>query len=327
MTHAPCHRWTVSHDDAGQRLDQFVHAQLPQFSRTRIQKLIASGDITLNDSPAAASHAVQTGDRIFAQEPEPVSAEPQAQDIPLDVVFEDEHLMVINKAAGMVVHPGRGVVDGTLVNALLARPHAVSSIGGVMRPGIVHRLDKDTTGLMIVAKTDAAHTKLSEDLAARKITRLYVALALRKFETDRGTIETQIARNPGNRLKMMVRGGADARDARTHWRVLERLGGVTQIECKLDTGRTHQIRVHMAHINHPIMGDEVYGGTAALAAQLISPYDTQLRAIIKNLGRQMLHAHEIKFMHPITGEVLHFKVPPPKDYQAILERLRQSSNA
>ncbi len=318
------HRWTATEEDEGQRLDHAITSRLTGLSRTRVQKLIQGGHVTLNGEPVLPSRALHAGDEIHVVEPPPESIAPQPEDIPLTVVFEDDDLLVVDKPAGMVVHPGRGVSEGTLVNALLGRPHTISTIGGYLRPGIVHRLDKDTTGLMIVAKNDAAHITLSEALAARTITRLYVALALRKFENDRGTIETTMARNQTNRLKMMVRGGSDAKDARTHWRILQRFGGISQIECKLDTGRTHQIRVHMAHINHPILGDELYGGSAALATQLVSPYDTQLKGMLKNLKRQMLHAHELKFTHPKSGEVLHFKSAPPADYQQILEALRKS---
>lgn len=306
------------------RLDQVVAQVVGALSRTRVQKLISSGDVTVNELTANASYSVSAGDIISVLEPPAVDAAPQPQDIALDVVYEDDDLLVINKPAGMAVHPGKGIPDGTLVNALLAREHAVSSIGGVMRPGIVHRLDKDTTGLLIVAKGDGAHLKLSEALAARKISRRYVALALRNFQEDGGTVEASVGRNPKNRLKMAVREGIDTREARTHWRVLERFRGVAQVECKLDTGRTHQIRVHMAHIGHPILGDETYGGGADLAIQLISPYDTSLRAALKGVQRQMLHAHDLKFDHPRTGELMHFKQPPPRDFQAILERLRQA---
>lgn len=326
MSDPEVHNWVISNEEAGQRIDHYVVARLPQYSRTRVQKLIQSGGIAVNGSGVLPSYALRGGDVLDVTEPPPTEAAPQAEDIPLNVVYEDDDLLVVDKPAGMVVHPGRGVNEGTLVNALLGRPHTVSSIGGVTRPGIVHRLDKDTTGLLIVAKNDPAHVKLSEDLASRKIVRLYVALAMRKFEEDRGTIDEPVGRHPTNRLKMTVRRGRDAREARTHWRVIERLGGISQIECKLDTGRTHQIRVHMAHIKHPIVGDELYGGTAVLASQLISPHDTKLRARIKNLGRQMLHAHEIKFSHPRTGEVLHFKSSPPADYQQILELLRASTD-
>lgn len=324
MTSSQRHTFTINDEQAGMRLDQVVAQTVGALSRTRVQKLIASGDVCVNDGAANASYSVSAGDVISVLEPPPVDAAPKAQDIPLDVVFEDDDLLVINKAAGMAVHPGKGVPDGTLVNALLGRPHSVSSIGGVMRPGIVHRLDKDTTGLLIVAKTDSAHLALSEALAAREISRRYLALALRNFQEDGGTVEASVGRNPKNRLKMAVRDGADTREARTHWRVLDRFRGVAQIECKLDTGRTHQIRVHMAHIGHPILGDETYGGGADLAIQLISPYDTSLRAALKAVQRQMLHAHDLKFKHPRTGEAMHFKQPPPRDFQAILERLRQA---
>lgn len=319
------HEWTVGADDAGLRLDQTVAAVLTTLSRTRIQKLIASGDVTVNADTAMASRTMHPGDVISLVEPPPQEISPQPESIELDVVFEDDDLLVINKPAGMAVHPGKGISSGTLVNALLGRPHSVSTIGGYLRPGIVHRLDKDTTGLLLVAKNDQTHIALSEALAARTISRRYVAIALRKFEDDRGTVDATVGRNSRNRLKMSVREGHDVKAARTHWRVLERFGGIAQIECKLDTGRTHQIRVHMAHIGHPILGDELYGGGADLAIQLISPYDTQLRATIKAVERQLLHAHELKFTHPRTGETMHFKSEPPKDYQVILQRLRASA--
>lgn len=316
--------WTVESTEDGQRLDQAVAAHLKTISRTRIQKLIAAGDITLNAATYPASHTVRAGDSICAVEPEPKTIAPQPESIELDVLYEDDDLLVINKPAGMAVHPGRGIETGTLVNALLGRPHAISSIGGYLRPGIVHRLDKDTTGLLIVAKNDQAHVTLSQTLADRKISRRYVALALRKFEEDQGTIDAPLGRNARNRLKMMVREGHDVKEAKTHWRVLERFGGIAQIECKLDTGRTHQIRVHMAHIGHPILGDVTYGGSTELATQLISPHDTRLRATLKTAERQMLHAHRLKFDHPRTGETMSFSMDPPADYQAILEQLRKS---
>ncbi len=319
------HAWVVTTEEAGQRLDQAIAAHLPHLSRTRIQKLIQSGDIALNRKPSTASHAVHVGNRIDVTEPPPEAATPQPESIELNVVFEDDDLIVIDKCAGMAVHPGKGISSGTMVNALLGRTHSISTIGGVLRPGIVHRLDKDTTGLIMVAKNDQTHIALSEALQARKVSRLYVALALRRFDTDRGTIEASIGRNQSNRLKMTVREGHDVKEARTHWRVLERFGGISQIECKLDTGRTHQIRVHLSHTGHPILGDVLYGGSAALAMQFVSPYDTQFKAVIKELSRQMLHAHELKFVHPRTGEAMHFKSAPPEDYQGILTRLRAAA--
>lgn len=308
----------------GTRLDHVIAGEIPELSRTRIQKLIVAGDVLVNGEKALSSYTVRENDAIQISIPPPAEATPLAQDIPLDVVYEDDDLLIINKPAGMAVHPGKGIQDGTLVNALLARPHAISSIGGVMRPGIVHRLDKDTTGLVIVAKNDFTHTTLSDALARREISRRYLALALRNFATDHGTVEAPIGRNPKNRLQMAVGDGPDARDARTHWRVLERFRGICQIECKLDTGRTHQIRVHMSHIGHPLLGDEVYGGGPDLAIQLISPHDTSLRAALKSVSRQMLHAHDLKFVHPRTQQSLHFNQPPPQDFLWMVDRLRQS---
>lgn len=318
------HQWQVAQDDAGQRIDQAIAGHLSHLSRSRVQKLIQNGHVTLDNRTVLPSHSLVGGETITLVEPAPETELPQPEALPLNVVHEDDDLLVIDKDAGMVVHPGRGVNTGTLVNALLARPHTLSAVGGPIRPGIVHRLDKETSGLLIVAKNDETHIALARALQDRSIVRLYRALALRKFEDDQGTIEAPIARHPGNRLKMAVRDTPDARPSRTHWRIQNRFGGITQIECKLDTGRTHQIRVHMAHVGHPLLGDELYGGTANLAIQFVAPNNTSLKSMIKNIKRQMLHAHEIHFTHPRSGQAMKFQSEPPRDYQVILKALQAS---
>lgn len=325
VTDAENPRFSFDEGSAGVRLDQAIAERMPGVSRTRIQKWIVAGSVLVNGEKVLSSYSIRPGDTAVVDEPVLIESKALPEQIPLDVRFEDDDLLVINKPAGMAVHPGKGVHSGTVVNALLGREHSLSVIGGVMRPGIVHRLDKDTTGLMMVAKNDFAHKALSNALQKREVSRRYVALALRSFAEDQGTVEAPMGRNPKNRLKMSVGDGPDAREARTHWRVLERFKGVALIECKLDTGRTHQIRVHMAHIGHPILGDVTYGGLVELAVQLISPYDTSLRAVLRGVPRQMLHAHELKFVHPRTGETVHIKQAPPADYLAVVERLRQGA--
>jgi 23S rRNA pseudouridine1911/1915/1917 synthase len=268
---------------------------------------------------------VHAGDRLTVDVPPPAPAEPQAQEIPLNVVFEDEHLLVLNKPPGLVVHPGAGSPDGTIVNALLARPGAVSSIGGVERPGIVHRLDKDTSGLMLIAKTDTTHLALSRALAERRIRRIYRAIALRNFEKQQGKVDAPLGRHPTQRTKMMVNSPVTSRDAVTHWKVIEQFRGLTLIECRLETGRTHQIRVHMAHEKHPVLGDDTYGGTHTLALQVIAQRSSRLKAVLSRVDRQMLHARQIAFVHPITQEDMQFEVEEPEDFQKVLIALREDA--
>ncbi len=319
------HHFTFDESVAGLRVDQAVARSLPGVSRTRIQRWITSGDVMVNGEKVLSSYAVKPGDVAIVTEPAP-EAGPVTQEIELDVKFEDDDVLVVNKPAGMAVHPGKGISEGTLVNALLARSHPLSSIGGDQRPGIVHRLDKDTTGLLMVAKTDFAHKVLADALQRREVSRRYVALALRNFQEDQGTIDAPICRDPRNRLRMTVGEGPDSRPSRTHWRIIERFRGLAEIECKLESGRMHQIRVHLAHINHPVLGDTTYGGQADLATQLISPHDTSLRAALKAVSRQMLHAHDLRFKHPRSGELIHIQEAPPEDYQEIRERLRQAGS-
>ncbi len=308
-------------DEAGRRLDAALATRLGDLSRARVRRLVEAGDVRLNGKPAKPSLAVHDGDMADVTIPDPEPAQPPAQEMPLRVMHEDEDLLVIDKPAGLVVHPGAGTRDGTLVNALLARPGSLSAIGGVLRPGIVHRLDKDTSGLMLVAKNDLSHRRLSEALASREITRVYWALALRAFRETAGAVEAPIGRHPTVRTKMGVveHGG---RAALTRWRVRENFGPFSLVECRLATGRTHQIRVHLSHIGHPVLGDDLYGGGAALAMQLCPPRDQALRTSLSAATRQMLHARELAFAHPRSGEAMHFLSEPPADMAAILAALR-----
>lgn len=312
----------VTAPDCGMRLDAFLASQNLSLSRTRLQRLIDQQAITVNGQPQASRYSVQPGDQVQIEIPDPEPASPRAQEIPLEVVHEDECLLVINKPASLVVHPGAGAPDGTLVNALLARPGSVSSIGGVERPGIVHRLDKDTSGLLVVAKTDQAHRFLTESLAEREVMRKYLAIAMRRFTTQRGTIDSPIGRHPTVRTKMHVSDRDDARTAKTHYRVVEAYGNFSLVQCRLETGRTHQIRVHLAHINHPILGDDVYGGGQSVAAGLTQHLKPATRNTIKTVRRQMLHAYKLSFRHPVTGETLSFSAEPPEDFREVLQALR-----
>lgn len=278
---------------AGLRIDQFVATHLPTLSRARVQVLLKSGHITLNGAVAKPSAKVRAGDLVRVVEPPPVSAEIAAQDIPLEVLFEDDDLIVINKPAGLVVHPAAGNRDGTLVNALLHHCQELSGVGGVERPGIVHRLDKDTTGCLVAAKNDVAHRSLVRQFAGRSVVKIYLALASGRFARVSGDVEAPIGRHPVHRKKMAVveRG----RPARTGWRVLRKLPGGSLVECTLHTGRTHQIRVHLKHLGHPLLGDEVYGKRG-------------------DFPRQMLHAWKLAFTHPRTGAPLSFQSPIPADF-------------
>ena len=311
---------TVGPEDEGLRLDRVLARHLPEFSRTRLQALIAEGRVRRNGQPitGGAAKAV-TGERYGIEVPAPEEAAPAAQDIPLDIVHEDAHLIVIDKPAGMVVHPAPGNPDGTLVNALLHHCGAsLSGIGGVRRPGIVHRLDKDTSGLLVVAKNDRAHKRLAAQFADHGRTgpleRAYLAFVWGAPELPSGTVDAPLARHPVARERIAVRSGG--RFAITHWQRLaayaDTLGRpiATLVECQLETGRTHQIRVHMAHIGHPLLGDALYGvGQRTRASRL----PEAAREALDGLGRQALHAARLGFEHPATGEILSFESPLPAD--------------
>lgn len=310
--------------DARTRLDRFLAGRLPGFSRSRLQALIRAGHVTRAGATIGEpATRVNEGDCIGVTVPPAEPAEPEAEAIPLDIVHEDADLIVVNKPAGLVVHPAPGNRSGTLVNALIAHcGDSLSGIGGVRRPGIVHRLDKDTSGLMIVAKTDRAHRGLAAQFAAHgrdgALERIYLAVVWGVPGRGHGEIDAPLERSPSNRRKRAV-GGAGARPARTSYRVLRAYGDVAAlVECRLATGRTHQIRVHMAHIGHPLLGDELYGrGFRSRAAKL----SEAARAALAGLGRQALHAAVIGFNHPAGGAHLRFERPSPPAMQALIDAL------
>lgn len=309
----------VTAGEDGARLDRFLSDALSDYSRARLQALIREGQVFSNgESIRDPSRRVKHAQRFRVIEPPPDDPVPKAQDIPLEVVFEDADLIVINKPAGLVVHPAAGNPDGTLVNALLAHcGESLSGIGGVRRPGIVHRLDKETSGVMVAAKTDLAHNGLAAQFAAHTLRRAYQALVWGTPNPLSGDIEGNIGRHPRNRQKMAVVGRL-GKTALTHYRVLEPLASrqVSLVECRLATGRTHQVRVHMGHIGHPLLGDPVYG------RKNIPP---AFRNCLQGLDRQALHACEIGFIHPRTGEQLLFQSPLPDDIQTVLAALRRLS--
>lgn len=293
-----------------QRIDKGVAEFFGDLTRSYVKKLTDEGNILINGKKAKASSKLLCGDRVEINlpDPEPVGAE--AQDIPLDIVYEDDSLLVINKPRGMVVHPAAGNYDGTLVNALLAHcGSSLSTINGVIRPGIVHRLDKDTTGLLVAAKGDAAHLALSEQLKTRTLKRRYFALVHSNIKEDGGTVDKNLKRSPLDRKKIAVCTAGEGRSAVTHYSVLERFGRYTYINCDLDTGRTHQIRVHMRWLGHPIVGDKTYG----------------VKNEEFNLVGQLLHAGKIGFIHPKSREYMEFTVPLPEDFEKVLTVLRNKS--
>jgi 23S rRNA pseudouridine1911/1915/1917 synthase len=318
---------TVSETEAGQRLDKVMAAALPAISRSRLKALVTSGHVRLtrdDDEKCVedASFKVRAGDLISLEIPPPLAAEPQGQDIPLTIVYEDDHLIVINKPAGLVVHPAAGNYDGTLVNALIAHcGDSLSGIGGVKRPGIVHRIDKDTSGLLVVAKTDAAHAGLSEQFAEHSLERIYLAVVWGCPIPPIGTIEGNLGRSPVNRLKMAIQ-KSGGKHAVTHYKVIARFGPpkapyASLVECRLETGRTHQIRVHMMHIGHPLIGDPAYGRQGRQGKAV--PEAARLAA--EAFKRQALHASVIGFEHPLTHDFLKFESPLPSDIEQLIKNL------
>lgn len=306
----------------GERLDRWLTDQRPEFSRSRIQKLIAEGAVCVNGRAMRASYRVVAGDVITFDIPaaEPVAINPE--DIPLDIFFEDDHLLVVNKPAGMTVHPAGRMRSGTLVNALLAHCEFLSGINGELRPGIVHRLDKDTSGLMVVAKSDMGHRGLAAQLEKRTMGRRYKELVWGGFEDNEGRIEAPIGRHPKDRKRMAV--CEDGRFAATHWEITARYDFLSVLSVKLETGRTHQIRVHMAHLNRPVFGDPVYGGREERLngiAPLFRRFATQL---LGQTNRQMLLAAELRFEHPVTGQTMQFETDPPDDMQRVLMLLEEN---
>jgi len=307
----------VPESAAGRRFDAVLAELFPEFSRSRLAEWIRSGDALLDGRQARPRDPVRGGEQVRLVARTGIETEAVAQDIPLDVLYEDDAVFVIDKPAGLVVHPGAGNADGTLVNALL---HRDPSLAALPRAGIVHRLDKDTSGVMVVARTLPAQAALVEQLSAREVHRQYLAVVVGALVSG-GTADAPIDRHPRDRLRMAVR--EDGRDAITHFRLRERFRAHTALECRLETGRTHQIRVHMAHLKHPIVGDPLYGGSLKLPKGA----SEELVAALRGFKRQALHAETLEFVHPVSGEAIRCTAPVPDDLQALLAALRVDAAA
>ena len=301
-------RLRASEESKNQRLDAFLASSLDGLTRSQAARLIESGEVAVNGKTAGKSYKLAGGEDIAVTLPEPEPVEAVPQDIPLDVVYEDADVIVVNKPSGMVVHPAPGHPDGTLVNALLYHcAGTLSGVGGALRPGIVHRIDRDTSGLIIAAKNDRAHLALAAQLQDHTLARVYEAVAVGGFKEDSGTVNAPIGRHPVDRKKMAV--DPKGRAAVTHWRVLGRYSGCTHLECRLETGRTHQIRVHMAYLGHPLLGDTVYGA----------------KKPVPGLAGQCLHARLLRFIHPTTGQPVELECPLPQWF-VNLPIFRQNQN-
>ncbi len=298
-------------EDIGKRIDVFVSDNFESLSRSAVQKLIGDGGITVNGKEIKANYKLRNNDEIYIEIPAPVEVDIAPEDIPLDILYEDNDVIVVNKPKDMVVHPAAGHFSGTLVNALMFHcKDNLSGINGELRPGIVHRIDKDTSGILMIAKNDNAHRSLAHQLAEHSITRIYYAVVFGNIKEDEGTVDKEIGRNPKDRKKMAIvtSGG---RRAVTHYKVLERFGKYTFIQAQLETGRTHQIRVHMASISHPLLGDLVYGPDK-------QPFSIK--------DGQVLHAGVLGFIHPVSGEYMEFRSPLPEGFEKILTKLRNITN-
>jgi 23S rRNA pseudouridine1911/1915/1917 synthase len=313
-------RFTVPAESEGERLDAWLTARL-DLSRTRIQRLVEEGSIRLNEAQPRKAEPLAEGDRVVVRIPPPEPIEAAPENLPLDIVWQDEHLAVVDKAPGMVVHPAPGHPSGTLVNALLHHLDDLSGVGGALRPGIVHRLDRDTSGLLVVAKTDAAHRGLSDLLRKRKVRRLYVAAAWGHLDRSPRRVDAPIARDPRNRRRMAVVEGG--RRAVSHFRVRERWLAAELLDVGLETGRTHQIRVHLAHLGHPVVGDEAYG--AGWERGMSGPARAWAAELARRTPRQFLHAGSLGFRHPVTGEALRFDAPLPADLAEVARWARSEA--
>jgi 23S rRNA pseudouridine1911/1915/1917 synthase len=316
------HDFDTTPDDVSQRLDRVVATHCPDLSRTRVQELIDSADILVNGKPAKASYRLRGSEKITvtAEPRPPIRAE--AESIPLDILYEDDDVVAVNKPAGMIVHAGAGNHKGTLVNALLGRGQSLSQGGDILRPGIVHRLDKETSGIILVAKTDLAHARLGEAFRSRKVKKTYIALVEGHLDAATGIIDFAIARDPKRRVRMTTRRSmilSGAREARTDWRALARIGPATLLEVQLHTGRTHQIRVHFSALHHPVVGDALYGAADQLTVNKIElpPLDA---------GRNFLHAARLGFAQPTTGAWIDVRAPLPAPLHAFLHLLASAAN-
>lgn len=313
---------SVRPEEAGLRLDRWLASRLPQLSRTRLQTLVEAGRVTVAGQPRKAAYRLRAGEQVSVtltpQKPEALAPER----IPLSIVFEDEYLLVVDKPAGMVVHPGAGHSSGTLAAALLAHAPSVAGVGGPRRPGIVHRLDKGSSGLLVVAKHARAYEALVGQFAARRVSRRYVAIVHGTLRRPAGIIEAPIGRRPRDRVRMAVRPVGQGKAAITRFTVLDRFPGFTYLEARLETGRTHQIRVHLAFLGHPVVGDETYRRRSTPRIQ-----GPQLTALVQGLNGIALHAQDLGFVHPVTGERLEFTSPLPERMASLLSHLRNTRKA
>ena len=307
---------TVAPEQKGDRLDRFLSVQM-DVTRSAVERLLSEGAICVTGGEAVKNYRLRGGETVTVTLADPAPAEAQPENIPLDIIYEDEDVIVVNKPQGMVVHPAAGNENGTLVNALLYHcGDSLSGVGGVARPGIVHRIDKDTSGLLVVAKNDFAHNALSEQLKTHTVSRVYHAIVLGNLREDAGTVNKPIARHPVDRKRMAVAKKGEGREAVTHWRVSERFGAFTHVCCELETGRTHQIRVHMSSLGHPLLGDPVYGGNG-----------TQFEARHRSLfAGQCLHAAELRLIHPRTEREMCFEAALPANFDTVLALLRKEYN-
>lgn len=317
-------RWVCDEARAGRRLDQFLASLAEGVSRSRVVKWLEEGCFALNGGPAKKNHLLVAGDAVdVTRAPEREDLRLKPEDLPLKVIHEDSHLLVVDKPKGMVTHPGNGVYSGTLANALAFRFRNLSDVNGPMRPGLVHRLDKDTSGLLLVAKDNVTHQHLARQLEVRDISRVYRAILWREMDHAEGTVDQPIARNPRDPLKMGVHAGG--RRAVTHYRVLGYHQFATSVEVKLETGRTHQIRVHMAWLGYPVVGDPTYGGRENFLGRMQPLHQPAAAKLLSFFGSQALHAHRLTFTHPVTGALLDFESPLPAEMQealAFLEKFR-----
>jgi 23S rRNA pseudouridine1911/1915/1917 synthase len=328
--------YLVPVDAAGWRLDQYLVSTLPGLSRSRVQHLVSEGQVLVDGAKEKASLKLRGGEHISVHgQQQPTALETRPEDIPLEVVYEDEHLAVLNKPAGMMVHAGSGATDearsgGTLVNALLYRFPTLSSVGGELRPGIVHRLDKETSGLIVIARTDQAHEALAAMFSERQMTKTYLALVQGHLPQDAATIQAPIGRDSSRRTRMTTRKSENARHAVSHYRVVERLntrfGPFTLVRVRIETGRTHQIRVHMSSINHPVVGDTLYGAAGRLTMQAVTGNRKSARETLA-LDRNFLHSAELEFTHPITQKTISLRSALPPDLEEFLAELRRPATS
>lgn len=313
---------TFPETEGEERLDHFVARMVGELTRSAVQRLIETGLITVSGAAVKPALKLRGGEQIVVVIPPPEPATAQPEEIPLDILFEDGDLVVVNKPAGMVVHPGAGNPGGTLVNALLGHCRDLSGVGGELRPGIVHRIDKDTSGILVIAKNDKAHLGLAHQFKVHSCKRVYLALVFGSPRADKGKIEGAIGRHPQDRKRMSGE-ARRGKHAVTHWQVLGRYGGISLLRLRLETGRTHQIRVHLSEAGHPLVGDPLYGGSG----RVNNLSDPRLRALVKGLGRQALHAKTLGFVHPATGDYLEFDTDLPPDMAELLNYLEENKGS